>query len=348
MDHPVQPTPKRFRQIYELGFQTWADLYSKAIDNPSLPESCFDPFPQHPRFPPNLKLKHVQYAKHSSVYATGSSTWESPQDDCPYGLPAFQQQFQLPVGVRKPMSLSAADDPEGNPGYASWFSSGDVSHFPALVLAWAYILSASWPDVVPGACCLAYTGSLEPSDDKCGSPPQAHGDALVVDIGDADVEEARWWAAVLAPGEGWQVRMLVEGDGFLSSWSVSLQAPHPFLLSGKWASHLARSTCAAASSSAARRWLYKFCVRHHILDQSHAALLAVALLPSLASGKAIRLPAFKAGNPTWPASQAASGPLEYQWPYHDAPQLDRLLTLSCNTRGISPLLLSVFYEPSIE
>lgn len=198
MDDPVRPSEQKFREIYEFGFRTWAGLYSEVIDNPGLSEVCFNIFRQQPHFPPNLKLQHVRYAKNSEVCATGSILWEtSPKNDgCE--LPSFQQQLQLLVGVKKPVLLSVTDEPEEGHSYATSFKDGDLSCFPALVLAWAYILAARWAEVMPGSA-LRYTNN---STGHHGYQPEAHARSPVIDIGNAETAEARWWAAVLAPGEG--------------------------------------------------------------------------------------------------------------------------------------------------
>lgn len=148
--------------------------------------------------------------------------------------------------------------------------------------------------------------------------------------------------------------MTVEGDTFLSPWSVTLQMPHPFLLSQTVASLPTDPlACMAASSSDARQWLNKFCERHHILDQAHAALFAVILLPSLGTGKATQLPTFAASNSAQSASPPSSAPVPpdssaCHWLYHDEREFDKLLTLGCHTKGICPLLLSVFYGLRVE
>lgn len=64
--------------------------------------------------------------------------------------------------------------------------------------------------------------------------------------------------------------------------------------------------------------------------------------------KSLRLPApsSKMGVPH-SALGLAGDNLNDDWIYKSC-YIDKLLTLSCNTRGIRPLLLSVFYEPTIE
>ncbi len=64
-----------------------------------------------------------------------------------------------------------------------WFR-GDRNYIAVLALAWAYILSARWAEMMPGTCSLAYSGECavyENPDKQC---------AVVVDIGDASADEA--------------------------------------------------------------------------------------------------------------------------------------------------------------
>ena len=138
-----------------------------------------------------------------------------------------------------------------DPSYAKLFEHGDLAYFPALALAWAYILAARWAEVIPG-CSLKYAHNS--TGHGHGRQPEAPAHSLVIDIGNAEAAEAQWWAAVLAPGEGWRASMTVDGDTFLSPWSVALQMPRPFQLSKTFTplpSDL--PTCTAASFSDARK-----------------------------------------------------------------------------------------------
>lgn len=45
--------------------------------------------------------------------------------------------------------------------------------------------------------------------------------SITVNIGDVDEDAARWWAAILAPGQGWKAIVSRSHDAvYLSPWSV--------------------------------------------------------------------------------------------------------------------------------
>ncbi len=357
-DDAVRPTVDEFRTVYEQSFSVWSRLYIRAVENFSLPTSCLsipDAFCRQPSFPRDLRLKHAGIGR---VYATGSSTWGSSQADCQYGLPPFQQALQIEVAVRDPISLSIAQTPDGDISYASWFARGDQNFLAVLILAWAYVLSARWIDVMPGPCSLSYTSAQTAGYDEDATISQeADKNAIGVDMGDASSEEARWWAAVLAPGQGWQATIAVGQETFLSPWSICLRSSPRFFLSRSTTSPLAPSPPRPAPSfSEACRFLDNFCMRYNLADQSHAALAAVLLFPSMGGGRVLQIPAATVNN--WreltqitspPASQhpiRADRRLGHDW-LRQENHLDGLLTLSCHTRGIRPMLLSVFYDAGI-
>lgn len=164
------------------------------------------------------------------------------------------------------------------------------------------------------------------------------------------MEEVRWWAAVLATGLGWKTRIQSEGGGYVSPWSIDLQAECRFVIRQK-ATDLP-SSASAAKFPDASNYLEKFCRRRNIVDQSLAALSAVLLLPAMNSMHRLSLP-FPSMSETGELytrealSTASHQDLESRLTC-DERQIDKLITLSCNIRGIRPMLLSTFYEPSIE
>ncbi|KAK4039234.1 hypothetical protein C8A01DRAFT_47258 [Parachaetomium inaequale] len=331
MDDAVRLSPESFRAIYEESFRLWSGLYLSAAENwkTPLPDSyisAHDAFSQHPSFPPGLRLNHTKFTNHS------------------------RQQLQIGVAASSPIPLSTAKTPERDSTYASWFARGDQNYLSVLVLAWAYVLSARWTELMPNHCTLRYTSS------------QANVDQLIVDvdIADASPDEARWWAAVLAPGQGWQATLALGQNTFWSPWSVQLESSPRFSLSGRevpTASPSPPYAATAPSFSEAIRFLDLFCIRHNVADQSHAALAAVLLFPSMRGSQALQLPApvVRYGEESTqvtlspasnPHTASDCGPRD-GW-RHPESHLDRLITVSCHTKGIRPMLLSVFYEPSIE
>ncbi|KIL89519.1 hypothetical protein FAVG1_07099 [Fusarium avenaceum] len=275
----------------------------------------------------------------------GKSIWSSNGTTCVYKPPSFRQPVRIMVAVRKAVSLSFSESSEGQNTDLLRFTR-DQDYVSILILAWTYILSARWTEIMPGTCSLAYTESgaaIYQDMTQC----ENERNLISIQLGDTSPQEARWWAAVLAPGQGWQADMAYEQETFLAPWSIHLQQDFGFALL-----HMTDSVSSlhsAATFSDAFQYLDKFCAQHNITDQSHAALASVLLLPSMGSLKSLRLPSPR-GNITIPsrlASNTLDEKLNHDWT-HQRHHIDKLMTLSCNTRGILPLLLSVFYEPRIE
>lgn len=102
----------------------------------------------------------------------------------------------------------------------------------------------------------------------------------------------------------------------------------------------------------ALHFLDSFCLDRNIADQSQAALAAVLLMPSYRTAKGLQLPAFKAGSQlTAPSAPRQYPDVQSTWrpSWADGTNhLDKLMTLSCRERGVSSMLLSGFYDASIE
>ena len=67
----------------------------------------------------------------------------------------------------------------------------------------------------------------------------------------------------------------------------------------------------------------------------------------------MQLPTFAASNSAQSASPPASAPVLPESSacrklYYNKREFDKLLTLSCHTNGIRPLLLSGFYDPRVQ
>lgn len=100
-----------------------------------------------------------------------------------------------------------------------------------LSLAWAYILSAHLIETQQqkGAEVI-YTNSIASWQHHDVMERNAE-DALSIeiDIGKVDENAARWWAAILAPKQGWKAIVTKKsGDVYLSPWSLSLEGEPGF------------------------------------------------------------------------------------------------------------------------
>jgi hypothetical protein len=334
MEDPIRLDDLRFSRIFAAAFTTWAGLHSQTMKSDTLPVHSFfsqDSFPLQPSFPQDLDIA----VESGFAIASGHAIWTSNPATCGCSFPSFRQSIRLDMAREKPILLSMSDaQPERYP--SSWFTC-QHDYLAVLTLAWAYILSARLAELAPRFCTLAYTNSVAPHS-ASAKPDQK---TVVVDIGDACPEEARWWAAVLAQSRGWQASLK---PSFCSPWSIRLESETMFTLTSD---HTAVPTSAAAASfSDACSYLNDFCSRHNVADQSHAALAAVLLFPYLGDSRTLQVP-----TPRFPQRKLSSLSRHDNGPHlnwiHSGQHIDRLLTLSCNLKGIPSLLLSVFYEPSI-
>lgn len=292
--------------------------------------------------PPKLQLKHVKYPKHSQVYATGRSSWDSgpAQPGCKHELPVFHQRVQIPVALRNPTLVSVAATPDPQIHWESWFVRGGENYLAVLALAWAYILSTRWVEIMPEA-----TVSLVYTNSKAGnSTLEAETSTLQVDIGDASPNEARWCSCA-------RCKPRFAGDSgngrghILLSLVSTAPAGLPVCTVNKL--HVSDLFCSSPSFSEALRFLDNFCVRRNIVDQSHTALSAVLLFPAMGTAQGLQLPAFTPSHLDTPAFVQQlphlSQNLNHTWA-HQTNHLDRLLTLRSHAHGIRPLLLSTFYD----
>lgn len=203
---------------------------------------------------------------------------------------------------------------------------------------------------MPETCTIRYLSNRAPADNASSPGAQkASQTNVILDLGNASREETRWWASVLAPGRGWEATLVVGLETFWSPWSIRVQSGPRFIIP-RDSETVQESFGKPPSFIEALVFLDKFCVRHNIIDQSHAALAAVLHLPTLGDRtEGLQLPAVVIGSESPCPQQAPStSSLRHDWLYQTPNHFDKLLTLSCFVNGIRPMLLGVFYNPAIE
>lgn len=364
MSDPLRLSPDELRAIYTRGFETWSALHVAAEEQAGLPLplshlNLEDAFRHHPSFPLNLHLDHEKVAKFSRIHATGCSAWTPNQPGGGCKLPPFQQHEKIAVALWEPLLLQSCATSIHDPaaGLPSWFKHPHKNYIAVLVLAWSYILSARWTEIMSGETSLVYTSSMADAIGREDTPKATFENPIpTLDIQGSCPAEARWWAAILAEGQGWKATLSLNGDTLFAPWSIIHQPRNPFLarkdLTSQNGSAVAYESAAPPSFLEALHFLDIFCSARNIADQSQAALAAVLLMPSYRTAKGLQLPAFRAGS----QSSAPSAPRQHpdreggqrhSWAGH-ADHLDRLMTLSCRDRGVTSMLLSAFYDPLVE
>jgi hypothetical protein len=226
MDDAVRPSAETFQHYYERGYRTWQRLYRNAGGRRGFPSDLVnfeDACHQHPYLHSRLDLKPGY-----NFHVTGTSAWLADNGNGPCHLPAFQRTYSIPVTARRPIAISIEPSPEPFP---TWFGS-QSNHVCILTLAWAYVLAARWADIVPGATPLEYTDSCAVWNESGTTSANGPGGAFLVDLGPVSDGAARWWAAILAPNQGWITGIRHEADLLTTPWSTDFgQTETPFLLS---------------------------------------------------------------------------------------------------------------------
>lgn len=158
-------------------------------------------------------------------------------------------------------------------------------------------------------------------------------------------DAARWWAAILAPGEGWKAAIPHERWRLLSPWSVTTEFKNVNIILSGSSSTTNSYSPTPASYRTALKYIDEYSILHNASTQSRAALAAALLLPlAKLDNRKVQLHV-----PRGLCRQ--SGGIETPRPslFEDRSlrQIDRLLTLSANARGMTAILGSIFYESNI-
>lgn len=271
----------------------------------------------------------------------GQATWVVAEDgDC--GIVGMQKSrtSSLAIGVREPAPLRF-----GNVAFCSRLDHGSYScsqrnMVGVLALGWLYILSAELVDrEIVDTATISYTDSRA----ETVSPQDATLDAI--DIGKVDLETARWWSAVLAPGQGWTAVILPDhhGSPFLSPWSTTLEAEQRLKI--QWSeSELSNDVLLSTppSSRQAMEFLNEFCNYHGAQAQLSAALAVAITIPShRCYGVPVVLPSLSAHSyARYPLLRETTAEELYdRLPYY--------MALSCNFHAVISSLCGMFWEPDV-
>lgn len=344
MDDAVRPSADAFKAMYERGYQTWAALWHIAAAPNHLQyqlSSLCSVFPNHPYFPERLK---VDASFSNAAIVKGRTTWRTSRGTC--DLESFQEEMVFPVASNCPTTIVFSSGPHPTSSFLNHVER-ESTHVTILVLAWAYILSARWAELIPGAGISGYHSHqayLKSVNGPNGLKDDE--DCVVVDVGDVDDAAARWWAAVLAADRGWEASIRSDTGALLCSpWSIRTEKRPHFTMSTNIEPSSATQNSHPASFSTAIHYLSEYCRLHNIAEQSQAALAAALLIPvAKFDNRRIKLPV-----PQLPRKTTRSPEKPQSLPSRDIGprQLDRLLTLSCNARGVKSLLNSIFFEPDV-
>lgn len=366
MEDAVRPSEEAFKAIYERGYNTWSSLHKKT---PSDAHLAFDSlngmdaaFPSHPCLPKNLVLDG---SFSNTILAKGTSTWSTTtHGSC--DLPTFQEEVIFSVAAQRPTVVNITSDAKSTQAcmFPQWFGENN-NHISVLTLAWAYILSARWAEIIPGVCGPFYTevgvgqnGSASPTPESKTTPASS---ILTIDVGDADDDALQWWNNLVSPEQGWDTSVQnAKGNALCSPWSTRLQSSRPPLrFSRQNRRHLngspGNTRPRPPSFRTAQRYVNDYCRFYNVVYQSRVALAAALLIPvTKFDNRSINLPVPRVQRILSPQKTEIISEETKRFSNKpttaviaDPRQFDRLLTLSCNAVGTKSLLCSVFFEPDI-
>ena len=291
--------------------------------------------------PSDHKLE--QFPNGSLLEVRGRATWKyQPNANC--DLSESIAIKELTIGVTVATKFTAVGD-----GFHNWeelLNTGDKrssetgNHLAILIPCWAYIFSNFL--VETQGRLMEYTNISAPSmDDNTSSKNPVHR----VYIGDAEFKEARWWKAVLAPGQGWRSIIQTSSDvTYLAPWSIEYHGNRQFVIETSTTLLCADGTRKAnpPSSKEALQYLTSYCLLHGLGTQYFAALSAVLTLPlQNLLGRTVQLPKPVLAQ----SSQKSFSVPDVRKQFLDLPYL---VTLSCAIRVVSSALWTVFWEPEID
>ncbi|KPM35930.1 hypothetical protein AK830_g10660 [Neonectria ditissima] len=346
MEDAVRPSQQAAKAMFGRGYRTWAKLSETACSDKQFERDCLShlqsAFPNHPHFPQNLE---VDNSFSNTIQVKGWTTWACSEEA--HNLPSFQDEILFAVATDAPTPVVFTSDVRRSTTTLPEIFGLEGNHIPILMQAWTYILSARWAELIPGAC-VSQEIRTNQDFDAGSEMPGEDNPSITVNVGAVDQAAANWWTVILSADGGWNATIRnpnAKGGLLHSPWSTKFTSEQAFVILAEAGVASSAPGNTPTSAAAARRYLSDYCDFHGINDQSQAALTAALLIPV---AKYHRRP-IELALPRLPQQthyeqkkqKAAPSTIE------DPLQLDRLLTLSCNARGVKALLGSVFFEPDV-
>jgi len=361
LEDGLQPTPSQLDSATNEARKYWYSLADEAIahlgnGNPLETIIAQDILCKVPALPSRqLGLYEVLVSDSGTkaILTAASSTMRPTETERCSALGITKEvQSALLIGVQSPIACHLTGVRFGQLGVNGRDGRKLPNFTGILSLAWAYILSRRLIELQQqqGAE-VSYTGSTASWQHHDVIDRRTEdASSIEIDIGKVDESTARWWAAILAPGQGWKVSVLKkEGEVYYSPWSLSLDKGADFTV--VWqdvGSHaLASAICSPPSSQTALRLLAEFCSLHDSKEQFFAAFFAALTFPThkqLDATATIELPLpIVAQSQVVPPSEKQSLN-EYFSLSNDIPFF---ISLSCNHSIVMSSLCGSFWEPNI-
>lgn len=362
-DH-VRPTNAEVKSILTKSYETWSSCSRDVRRQRKLrPESVmlkkmlgkvpeFLPYGvAKGSYPNNLKIAIRGSGRDSCLVIGGKSTWRTTEGECDLKDQVLPQDLLFGLQTSKTCSFVTGVSFTNWPGVKVGREAPvEGNHLGIITLAWAYILSARWIE-------LQETEPGQPNqknprsyylDPQAGRQYDSQGSSsyIKVCLGNVDEEAWRWWAAILATGEGWRVEIDANSRPYGSPWSLFIETTtsQQFELRGKVRRQ--RPTAdrlSPPSSQKALGFLADYCNIHGLKGQCSVALAAALFIPC---HKKIILP-LPVMRTNYPAASAPPHKNHEDIVFEEAKLLPYYMTMSAHVKFMGGLLMSSLYEPEV-
>ncbi|OQV10144.1 hypothetical protein CLAIMM_14184, partial [Cladophialophora immunda] len=337
---PLRPSPEQCSAVLHSSRRQWRSLLVPARAARGFPSSCANVsslLPQTPSLPGRSEIEEL--AGDTSIYLEGFSVWAIHSPPCDFaGKSKKSALHQITIGSSRPSFCLLSDDlPSAWLGFEGCRrTGGEGNYMVAFVLGWAHVLSACLVELRRESdkdqICYTEEKAACNTSGKLGNGETGFG----IPVGNADLEECRWWSAVLANGCGWRATLSRAGRDFCPSWECHLQSDDQVLRIHQIPSRDSASTSPRApSSEQALQYLYHFAQLHDAHDQLLAAFVTALMIPGQGRmGAPIALPR---PEPMRTVSGGVHSALLRVLPDHD--DLPHFMAFSCVTSAAVSCML---------
>ncbi|CAG8195468.1 unnamed protein product [Penicillium salamii] len=340
----AQPNQKELDEALAKSREYWSILASAANaqrDHGILPNFT-DPRNSLRRVPKFQARPKKVFTRGRNLAMEASSIWKvSNHGDCDGLKPEVSRRAFMNLAVDKSVSVEL----DGQ-AFNTWIGTTDearanVNYIGILTLGWSYILSARLIELRGKGATLQYTESQAQYNDECTPGCST---TFSLDVGKVDDDVARWWSAILAPGEGWKALVTHNSRDFVSPWSVSRDCARPFSI--KHEMPASDSVFVPLSSQRAFEVLSGFSTLHGLGSQFPISLATALALPvHRYFGWTAHLPTPRLEeHKETLGSSSQSLPRVWQECLSD---IEYYMSLSCDPERMFSTLCGPFWEPEV-
>lgn len=271
---------------YSLAAEAMARLGNAKFPEMNSPQDILCKVPSLPARQLALEEIHMSNSGTKAIFTPASSTMHpTAMDGCEASHEMKKVEGSLLIGIQSPYACHLTGSCFGHFGGEGRHDQSSPNFTGILSLAWAYILSTRLVELQQQeGSGVSHTGSTAPWQYQ-GEMDRETEDAtsVEIDIGEVDGSTARWWAAILAPKQGWKTTILqLDGEEYISPWSFSLDEGPEFrvLWQTTGSPAPASATYNPLSSQTALRLLAEFSCLHDLGTQFMAAFFATLTFPT--------------------------------------------------------------------